>query len=99
MYKDLDKYECWRSSCEARIVLLPEGTCEKAKNYVDHNHENNEGSFNELKALNRIKNDCVDAAATLGAEVNALSTIVAFRSTVTSKIYYYYYMQYKLLNV
>lgn len=79
-YKDIVKYECRNKNCKARLNLIPDGTCVGALHYVDHNHENEEKAFNEMKVLNKIKSDCIDIAETLGSETNGLSSVrKAFR--------------------
>lgn len=82
VYKDIIKYECRQKMCKSRVSVLADGSCVRAKKYVDHNHENEEAAYKELKALNKIKKDCLDAATILGSEMTAMSSIRAsFRKT------------------
>ena len=44
----------------------------ETKKFTDHNHENSEVLYNELKALNLIKSNC-EKTSTVLSDVNALS--------------------------
>lgn len=82
VYNNIIKYECRQKSCKSRINLLADGTCILAKKYVEHNHPDEEVAYKELKALNKIKLDCQDAAGALGGNTTAMSSIrSAFRKT------------------
>lgn len=62
--------------------LLPDGNLVPAKKFVEHNHENEEEAYKELKALTTIKKDCVDMSGILGGSKTNLSSIRrAFRRT------------------
>lgn len=81
VYKEVVKYECWHENCKARVNLMPNGFCDLAKNYVNHNHEEEENIYKELCALNEIKAESGNIAATLGGEQNAISSVrTAFRN-------------------
>ena len=71
-----------KNNCKSRVVLN-NGLCEKIKNTPQHNHsENAEALYNELKVLNKIKEECVAASGVIG-DVNAISGIrSAFRNVV-----------------
>lgn len=82
VYKGVSKFECRQQNCKARVNLLSDGKCVVAKKYVEHNHDNEEEAYKELKALNAIKRDCEDAAWALGGTKTNLCTIrSAFRKT------------------
>lgn len=75
VYNSINKYECRVKTCKARVSVHPDGKCVLAKNYVEHNHENEEEVYKELKALNSIKDECEDLAGTLGGDTSAMSSI------------------------
>lgn len=75
VYNNVGKYVCRQSECKARITVDAEGKCELAKHYVEHNHDNEEEVYKELKAINEIKSDCQDIAGKLGGDTTAMSSI------------------------
>lgn len=82
VYNNVAKYECRQKTCKSRVNMLPDGICVKTKKYVEHNHEDEESAYKELKALNQIKRDCQDVAGALGGDRTAMSSIRAsFRKT------------------
>lgn len=82
VYKNTIKYECRNKLCKARVNVMPDGKCVLAKKYIEHNHDNEEGAYKELKALNQIKRDCEDIGGALGGDRTAISSIRAsFRKT------------------
>lgn len=81
-YKNIKKLECRKKTCQARVNLLENGTCELAKKYVEHNHDNEKKSYVEIIALNDMKQNCSSIGGVLGVESNATSCIrSAFRNT------------------
>lgn len=66
-------YTCYEKNCKSRVVL-ENGQCRKATDFIEHNHEEQQEMYDELKALNEIKEQCLDVSSTLGA-VNAVSGI------------------------
>lgn len=82
VYKNVIKYECRNKTCKARINILPDGNCVLAKNYVEHNHNDEEVAYKEMTALNQIKRDCRNLTGALGGDRTAMSSIRAsFRKT------------------
>lgn len=49
--------------------------CYLAKKYIEHNHDNEEEYYKELKVLNQIKTDCEGIGSVLGGNRTAISTI------------------------
>lgn len=84
-YKDVLKLQCYNNSCKSRMVLLADKkTMIKAKNYVDHNHNDQEDLYKQFQILNKVKK-CVVASCSLLSDNNALSTIRASYRNVVSK--------------
>lgn len=60
-YKSLYSYVCRNKDCKVRIFIDEStGKCYQTEKRTEHNHENAEAEYEELKLRNSIKNDCLD---------------------------------------
>lgn len=68
-------YTCYERNCKSRVIL-EKGQCRKATDFIEHNHRDQQQLYDELKALNEIKDKCLDVSSTLGAAnvVNGIRT-------------------------
>lgn len=78
IYKNKVFYNCYTKDCKSRVFVM-DGVCLKYTDFVEHNHSDQKALYEEIVALNAIKNKCLDVGS-LG-EVNALTSIrESFRS-------------------
>lgn len=84
VYKGVIKYVCYTKNCKSRLNLEENKILIKAKNYIEHNHSENETLFNEMKAVNLIKSNC-EKSSTVLSDVNALSGIRAVFQDICAK--------------
>lgn len=78
-------YVCYFKPCNSRVeLLLANSICVKPKKQKNHNHPTQEKKYEELKAIESIKKNCIENAATIG-DVNATSCIRSAYKRATTR--------------
>lgn len=74
-YKTTMFYVCYEKNCKSR-VFLKDNILSKYSDFIPHNHGSQKTLYDELKALNQIKSECLNISC-----LKEQSAITSIRET------------------
>lgn len=84
-YKGKQGYECVEKNCKQRVYVNSDGKCYTNKNFVGHDHANQDAHISKLMFLHAIKEECAMPAnivmKTKRVFNNLSAKLVLFRCT------------------